>query len=206
MDQDTEDRYGELLSVADTNDSKCRWTPKKRRFCYFMARLGNSQEATERSGYTNREYGTILMQEPAVKLQVQKELRTLLQAETENEDSVIARWARWAQVDIGEYFEKNWDLRNLGDLSEGARKCIKKVKITINQFGRNVDFELHDAHKANNDLAIMMGLLGKVDDSRQAPEETAKTIRTMLKEMNEVDGIQEPQMESVPRTGTKRTH
>lgn len=206
MDQDTEDRYGELLSIADVEDTKCRWTPKKRRFCYFMARLGNAREASERSGYTNPEYGNVLMMEPGVRLMVQKELRTLLQAETENEDSVVARWARWAQVDIGDYFTKDWELNDIQALTPDQRKCIKKVKITLNAFGRNVDFELHDAHKANNDLAFMMGLLGKVEEGKMPAEETAKTIREMLKEMNDVDGLQKPPLESVKQTGSKKPH
>jgi len=201
LDEITEDRYGELLSIEDNTNPKFRWTPKKRRFCYYMGRLGSVREATTRAGYTNPEYGNILMMEPAVRLQVQHEVRAVLRAESENEETVIARWARWAQVDIGHYFKNDWDLVDIDQLTEGQRKCIKKVKITQNQFGRNVDLELHDAHKANNDLAVMMGILGKAEEGKLPPEEQAKTIQQMLKEMREVDGLQEPPLES----GTKRT-
>lgn len=206
IDGDVLDRYGELLSIEDQNHPKYRWTPKKRRFCYFMARLGSAKDAATRAGYINPEYGSLLMMEPPVRLQIQHEVRALLRAESENEESVVGRWAQWAQVDIGDYFEENWELRTIADLSEDQRKCIKKVKITQNQFGRNVDLELHDAHKANNDLAMMMGILGKLDESKQPPEEAAKTIREMLQEMNEVDGLQEPPLEVRAKRTDKTTH
>jgi hypothetical protein len=201
---DDEARYEELLSVP-VPDKPTRWTTKKRRFCYHMARLGNASEASERAGYLNRDYGSILMGEDIVKEEVQKELRSLLDAETENEESVIARWVRWASVDVGDYFAEGWALNDISQLTEGQRKCIKKVKITHNQWGRQIDFELHDAHKANNDLAVMMGLLGKVEEGKTTPEETAKSIRQMLHEMEGVDGLQKPGLAS--STGQpKRTH
>lgn len=203
----TEDRYGELLSIEDSETPNFRWTPKKRRFCYYMSRLGNVKEATTRAGYANAEYGNTLMMEPPVRLQVQHEVRYLLRAESENEETVIARWARWAQSDVGDYFAEGWHLNDIDALTDEQRKCIKKVKIAHNQFGRNIDFELHDAHKANNDLAMMMGLLGKsTEDAKLPPEEQAKTIQQMLKEMREADGIQEPPLESGDKRTTKVTH
>jgi hypothetical protein len=206
VDGVTEDRYGELLSIEDRNDPKFRWNMKKRRFCYYMARLGSVKEATSRAGYLNPEYGNILMMENPIRMQVQHELRYLLRAESENEETVIGRWARWAQVDIGHYFDAGWELKDIAKMTEGQRKCVKKVKITNNQFGRNVDLELHDAHKANNDLAMMMGILGKLDEGKMPAEEQAKTIQQMLKEMREVDGLQEPPLESDPKPADTTTH
>lgn len=206
MANNDETRYGELLSVVDEKDPKTRWTPKKRRFCFWMARLGNAVEASQRAGYQGEKYGNTLMMEAGVRHQVQMELRSLLSAEAENEDTVVARWARWANADIGDYFDVGWQLRDIGELGEESRKCIKKVKITENQFGRNIDFELHDAHRANNDLAVMMGLLGKTDDGKKPAEETAKSIQQMLKEMQEVDGLQEPVLEGSTESGSTRTH
>jgi hypothetical protein len=199
-----DDENSAILSIPDLTEMSYRWTAKKARFCYFFARLGNTNEAAERAQVNPATASGWLSDQP-IRDEIQKQVRNLLTSQGENEESVIARWAQWADVDIGDYFEDEWNLKSLDDLTPVQRKCIKKVKISQNQFGKNIDIELHDAHKANNDLATMLGILGKSDTADQPPEETAKSIQQMLREMQATDAL-EPEDASRAADGSKTTH
>ena len=196
----------ELLSIPDKREPTYRWTVKKEKFCYHYARMGVAETAEKAAGYESVGYGSALLTQRPIRDQVQKEIRNLLRSQGENEDSVIARWARWADADIGDYFDEGWALKDISTLSETARKCIKKVKITHNAHGRNIDFELHDAAKENINLANMMGILKDTGEESESAEQQAKSIKQMLQEMNEVNGLQEPQVESRPRGKSQTTH
>lgn len=179
------------LSVPDELHKDFRWTTGRREFCYHMARLGDSKKAAEAAGMSPTS-GPYLFQLEPVRAVIEKELHRLLRVSAENEESVIARWSLWADADIGDYFHGNYELRPLDELTADQRRCIKKVKVSHNARGdRNIELELHDQHKANNDLAVMMGLLGKGDNDTTPPEETASAIQRALQEMNEVNGLQE---------------
>lgn len=183
----------ELLSVPDQTDANFRWTVKKYRFVYHMARLGNATEAAKRSGYATADYGAVLMAQLPVRMAVQYEVRTILNAEHENEETVISRWHQWANVNIKEFFDEGWELKDITSLPDELTRCIKKVTVRQTQHGRDVNFEIQDAARANTDLANFMGMLSK-DGETAPPEETAKSIKQMLDEMKEVDA-QEPSME-----------
>lgn len=185
------DQDHELLAIADRDTPSFQWTLKRERFCYFFARTGKITKAAELAGFSAESdwAGKLLDLEP-IRARVRQEVRNLLTANSENEETVIARWSNWANADIGDYFEADWQLKDITQLSEEQRRRIKKVKITHNQYGRNIDFELHDAAKANNDLANMFGLLRNEDEDAPA-EETAKSIRELLRMMEEADGLTE---------------
>jgi hypothetical protein len=179
------------LSIPDDLHKDFRWTTGRREFCYHMARLGDAKKAAEAAGMSPTS-GPYLFQLEAVRAVVEKELTRLLRVSGENEESVIARWSMWADSDVGDYFIGDYQLRPLDELTKEQRQCIKKIKISHNARGdRNVDIELHDQHKANNDLAVMMGLLGKGDNDTTPPEETANAIQRALQEMNDVNGLRE---------------
>lgn len=179
------------LSIPDDFDKKFRWTTGRREFCYHMARLGDTKKAAEAAGMSPTS-GPYLFQLQPVRDVIETELRRMIRATGENEESVVARWSMWADSDVGDYFIGDYQLRPLDDLSKEQRQCIKKIKISHNARGdRNVDLELHDQHKANNDLAVMMGLLGKGDNDTTPPEETAHAIQRALQEMKSVNGLQQ---------------
>ena len=192
------------LSIPDEINTDFNWTTGRREFCYHMARLGDAKKAAEAAGMSPTS-GPYLFQLEAVRRVVEVELRRLLRVSGENEESVIARWSLWADSDVGDYFIGDYQLVPLDQLTKEQRQCIKKIKITHNARGeRNVDLELHDQHKANNDLAVMMGILGKGDNDTTPPEETAASIQRVLQEMNSVNGLQEPG-DGVEAAGQKRT-
>lgn len=190
--------------VTFSDEKNFRWSVKRVKFCYWMARLGVATEAAAKAGI-HESTATELMQREQIQAKIADELRNLLRAQCENEDTVLARWSLWANVDPGLFFDKGWELKDISELSEDARKCIKKVKLTENQFGRNVDLEFHDAHRANNDLANVLGMLHREGESED-PEDTARNIADMLKEMREKDGLQEPPLESREGQKPHRTH
>lgn len=186
------------LSIPDDFDKDFRWTTGRREFCYHMARIGDTKKAAEAAGMSPTS-GPYLFQLEPVRRVVEKELHRLLRVSAENEESVIARWSLWADADIGDYFVNDYQLRPLDELTTDQRKCIKKVKVSHNARGdRNIEIELHDQHKANNDLAVMMGLLGKGDSDTTPPEETASAIQRALQEMSAVNGLQESDGEKEP--------
>jgi len=195
----------DLLSVPSANNPDFRWSLKREKFCYHFARMGHLGKAEQAAGFAPNSCSNFLMIDE-IRERVQQEVRNLLRSAGENEDSVIARWAKWADVDMGDYFSSGWELKDIDSLSEDARKCIKKVKISNNQFGRNIDFELHDASQANIHLANMMGILKNDDGAGASAEEKAKSIKQMLQEMNEVNGLKEPTLEGSAGDEPKVTH
>ena len=202
----SEEDTGELLSVEDSKTPGFRWTVKKEKFCYHMARMGVVSEAEKAAGYSPGGAIPAMVQQP-IRDRIQKEVRALLRSAGENEDTVIARWAMWADADIGDYFEPGWILKDVTELNEDQRKCIKKVKITHGREGeRNIDFELHDQSAANVHLANMFGLLSKDGEGSRTPEETAKSIKQILQEMDEVNGLTKPELESGAGRTPKVTH
>ena len=114
--------------------------------------------------------------------------RTCLTVSSESPDSVIARWAVWANANAASLFNDDYSLKNLNAIPEAQRRCIKKIKVTNTPHGRNVEVEMFDAQKANSELAQMFGLLGKGDQDTTPPEETAKLIHTAIKEIDRLDG------------------
>ena len=204
------------LSIPDEFHKDFRWTTGRREFCYHMARMGDTKKAAEAAGMSPTS-GPYLFQLEAVRDVVQLELARLLRVAGENEECVIARWSRWADVDIGDFFAipeapngdpnqviDHFEIKPFSQLTKEQRQCIKKIKVTRGANGRNIEFEVHDAHKANNDLAQMMGLLGRGDTDATPPEELAASIQRTLQEMQNVNGLQQPEGDSEEAADTSR--
>lgn len=184
----------ELLSVEDSADGSFRWTLKKREFCHHFVECGNAAEAQRRAGYQTEQYGNVLLTQGPIRREVARLLRAKLRAQNENEDSVIARLHRWAETDPGDFFHAGWILKDVSELSEDQRKCIKKVTIREHQHGRDVNLEFYDAAKANNELAVILGMVRTADEIPVPPEDTAKAIQKLLQQMDERDAV-EPEVQ-----------
>lgn len=63
------------------------------------------------------------------------------------------------------------------DLSERARRAIKKVKVTPTEFGNQVEIEMHDKLSALRILARAEGLLDGGDDQDKRPSLVGINIR-----------------------------
>jgi len=187
----------ELISFPDQEDPKFRWTTKKRRFVQLMARLGEVDTARERAGFTTAGYGSVLMAQMPIRSAVMKEVRVLLNAQMESEESVLDRWHLWANSNAKDYFDANWELKDISTLTDEQARCIKKVIIRQTAHGRDVNLELYDASRANENLANFMGML-KTDGELVAPEETAKTIKQMLEAMRETNATEPPMEAGTP--------
>lgn len=187
------DREGNLIELETVDDPGFRWTAKSRRFVRLLARLGNAGEAAIRAGYSKNFKPSVLTNRPTVRAALAYEIRQLADAELESAESIITRASRWANINPGDYFVDDWQLKAPEELSEDQAKCIKKVKRTVNQHGVNIEVEFHDAMRANEQLARILGLLGPETDS-QAPDETARAIKRYLSLIDEADGLapQEP--------------
>jgi len=193
----------ELFSVPDFTMPEFRWTVKRQEFVYHVARHGNGYQAARDAGMADKSSEWLLKQQ-AVRDAVQEEIANQLAASKESEESVIARWAMWAKADVCSIFNADWTLKSMEKIPDAQRKCIKKIKVTHSAHGRNIEVEMFDAHKANNDLAQMMGLLGKGDNDTTPPEETAKQLQSALQEMRILDGDSVP-VETPSGSGSEET-
>lgn len=177
-----------LLSIPDPVEREFRWTVKRRAFVYHLARRGNIQQAAADSGFSPLTGESLIKKQP-IRDAVQVEIARQISAAAESEESVIARWATWANGDVCKIFNNDWTLKSKNEIPDETLRCIKRVKVTVTAHGRNVDVELFDAHRANNDLAQLMGLLIKGDSDASTPEETARLIRSAVQEIDELDGL-----------------
>lgn len=178
----------DFLSVADMVAPDFRWTPQRWEFVYHVSRSGNAYDAARQAGYVEKHAEYLIKQQP-IRDAIQEEIARQLAACAETEESVIARWARWANANPCVLFNDDWTLKPLKDIPQEVRRCVKKIKITHNAHGRNTEVEFHDAHRANNDLATMMGLLGKGDSDTTPPEETAQQLQKALQAIKELNGV-----------------
>lgn len=173
----------------NVNDEKMfRWTVKRRDFVSQYARTGAIEQASLNAGLS-RQTGSKLIKYQTVRTAIQVEVAKLLLVVAESPESVIARWAAWASADVSKIVNEDWSLKPLSEIPDAQRRCIKKVKVTNTAHGRNIELEMFDAHKANNDLAQMMGLLGRGDADTVPPEETAKQLQQALQEIKNLDAL-----------------
>ena len=184
-----------LSEPSDQNNGKnFRWTIRRRRFCHNLVRNGGQvSKAALDAGYATREEGTHLLQLPPIKKYIEIDLRNHLDAEAVTEDSVITRWATWADVDISDYVEKDRRKKRRGqvrmkspwNVNAQARKCIKKLTVKdLDDGAQELTIEFHDAMKANEKLAQVLGLMAADrDDKNVNAEETARDIFDAIQEM-----------------------
>jgi len=74
------------------------------------------------------------------------------------------------------------------DLSERARRSIKRVKVTPTQFGNQVEVEMHDKISALRLLAKVEGLTGQEDEQDKRPSLVGINLRGPKEIEGETDG------------------
>lgn len=185
----------EQLQENTPKVKKHRMTPMKMAFVYHLARTGRVRKAAEMAGYspnTAEVRGSNLLAEQIVQDALAEEIRRVCKAEGVSEEAVIARAASWAEANMADYFHGDWNaLKAPEELTEEQQKRIKKVKVTQGEYGATIDLELHDAMKANTELAKYLGMLDKHDESDMPSlEKMAEDLRHTLSAMDEVEGVE----------------
>jgi phage terminase small subunit len=193
----------ETVGLSEPSDQKngknFRWTIKRRRFCHNLVRNGGQiGKAATDAGYNTTEEGTYLLRLPQIKKYIEIDLRNHLDAEAVTEESVITRWANWASVDISDYVEKDRRVKRRGqvrmrspwNVDAQARKCIKKLTVKdLDDGAQELTIEFHDAMKANEKLAQVLGLMAADrDDKTVNAEETAREIFDAIQQMRGMYG------------------
>ena len=187
-----------LSEPSDTKKGKTfRWTIKRRRFCHNLVRNGGQiGKAALDAGYAGVEEGTYLLKLPQIRKYIELDVRNHLDAEQVTEESVLAKYATWMNTDVGQFFEvvrqvgkpNRMRMKAIDKLTPEARSCIKKLK--FDKEGHLAEFELHDAFKATDKLAQVLGLLQPDRDQQVLDAEaTARDIYAALQEMEELDGL-----------------
>jgi phage terminase small subunit len=213
------DERGNLTTSLDDD---YRWNIKKRRFCYYAPRCESLAEAAERAGYVEVHKAVQrLMKDAPIRAAIEYELRACLRAETVNEETVIARWANWAEGNVLDYFEfidipmgegdrvlRQIQVRDISTLPGSVQRRVKKLTVTNTQHGQTINLELEDRAKANDRLAQVVGLLQERSDDR-TPKDSAESIRNAVAAMDAADSGQDPDAEmdgDAPTPGTGSTH
>lgn len=191
----------ETVGLSETSNGKTfRWTIRRRRFCHALVRNGgNLAKASEEAGYASENEGSRLLRFAQVRKYIEIDMRNHLASESVTEESVIARWANWASLDIAEYFEKDTRkgrryqvrVKEPWKISERARQRIKKFTVKELEGGQELTFEFHDPMKANEKLAILLGLMQPDRDQQGIDADaTARDIYETLRAMEELDGLE----------------
>lgn len=157
----------------------------------------------------------LLSREP-IRRAIQKHLRDHLTRHALSQDSIVASWVSWwkaspydfvkvsllealrdadgnivkdenGQTVMNPFGASALVAKGPDELTPEQKRCVKKLKITNNQFGQNVEVELHDASAALDRLARLAGLVDK--DSGDSPSDVAQSVRNALAEMMMVDGL-----------------
>ena len=106
-----------------------------------------------------------------------------------------------AKLDTGDFFNKNWALKDVRDLTEEQRKCIKKVKVreTYNEntgvSTSYTEIEWHDKQKAIDQLDRLFGIskqdLSSVDEIFGGISKLIEYSRPEIREYDYANGYQE---------------
>ncbi len=194
------DEQGNLLTVGVTGSS-FRWTVRRRKFVYHYPRVnGDAVEAARRAGFKDPYGGSRLLEVAEIKAAIEYELRHMLLKEGENEETIIGRWARWAQGNIYDYWIAEPDgrggvgrmaLKNPESLTEEQKLAVKKLKVKDTQYGQDIELELEDRSKANDRLAEVHGILSKDGNKGMTPDEYAQLIRSAVDQMDAIDALDE---------------
>lgn len=144
-----------------------------------------------------------LIKHPGFVVVCQRIHEYVLQKAAESEDSVIARLANWAQADVYDFF--TWRegiepgtmaelrLKDVSNMPKFMRQRVKSIesKTTVNAAGErttNYKLEVHDAMRANIELAKLLGIGGVATEDA---EDVANAIYEFLQEVEGIRAVED---------------
>lgn len=137
---------------------KLQLNSKQRKFCTEFIKDYHLENASARAGFTPT-YG--------YKLILKKEIQRCIQlmqicndAYTNlTEENLVGQMALWCNADITDYFDNNWNLKPLAQLTPEQRCCIQNIKCKVDRDGNTeVTLSLVDKMKANVNIGKTYGL------------------------------------------------
>lgn len=187
-----------------------RWTYARRRAVQVYARTGDWNEACRSSGLPSENWRS-WHDHPEVVDYTEREFRAAMSAAEESETNVLQRLVSWANGNVYDYLEFDHGvmrgdhgvrIKDPAKIPKAKQQRVKKISVTAGQFGQSVTVELYDAMKANEMLAKFFGLLTTEDPEKElTAAEKAKSLRDLVRQMRDVDGISDADKGS-PETTT----
>jgi phage terminase small subunit len=153
------------------------------------------------AGYSKKNaaaIGSNLLQNPHVQNAIQKEIDKRMNRLDIQQDMVISELFKLAFSDISQFVSWSPDgvvLKSSDELPAYASSCVSEVSQSVNQFGNNIKFKLHDKTKALELLARHLGMFtDKVEVNAKVvrkDEQKYHIIQEVISQPEVVDRIRE---------------
>ena len=161
------------MNFAKRGINKDRLTDRQRMFCEAYLESMNVVQAAKEAGYKNKSAGHKLINHPLVKVYIGNELRKRSESHRLTAVEVLKHLTNALFLDPAEFFRFDHNgvycLKNLADIPEDIRRCIKRWKVRTRTYGRGdesatemtVEVELMDKDHC---LEMAMKHLGMLND------------------------------------------
>lgn len=137
---------------------KLQLNSKQRKFCFEFIKDYNTEKASERAGFSST-YGYKLLNKNEIRHCIQLLQITMIAYQGISEETLMGQMAIWCNADITDFFENDWSLKPLNQLTAEQASCIQSVKCKVDRFGNTeVNITLVDKMKANMALGRTYGL------------------------------------------------
>lgn len=137
---------------------KLQLNSKQLKFCSEFIKDYNTEKASERAGFSST-YGYKLLNKNEIRHCIQLLQTTMIAYQGITEESLMGQMAIWCNADITEFFNNEWSLKPLDQLTAQQASCIQSVKCKVDRFGNTeVNITLVDKMKANVALGRTYGL------------------------------------------------
>jgi len=169
------------------------WTRPRQIFVSLYVATNGDAKTAARDAKLEEDPEELLACESVITAIEQMQEQIMMRA-FENRDSILARLANWAEANVMDFIDmetvttsdgprivgiKPKDLRAL---PRHMQQRVKSLKVTYNARGdAQWALEVHDAPKANAELAKLLGI-DKADDGDMTAADLAEAIHAMLKE------------------------
>lgn len=115
---------------------------------YYLGEANlNATEAAKLAGYssnTARQQGSRMLTNVNIKKYIQSKSSEILESIGVTQEKVLAEIAKIAFTDITEFFNDDWSLKKVGEISKGKTGAIKSIKKSEN----GASIQMHDKIKA----------------------------------------------------------
>ena len=183
-----------LLGTVD--DNGFIWTVPRQMFVRLYVATGDAVAAARDAKLPDDENTEELLQHKSVQEAIGHLHEQVLRRIHETEDTIVSRLSNWAESNPADYLDfallpdgtinlGQTKLKDLRKMPRHMQQRLKKFKVTRTAQGdTNFEFEMHDAMKANLELARILGV-------GQEESEDAKTLAEQLfawkQEMEQLD-------------------
>ena len=173
------------------------WTVPRQIFVRLYVATGDPVAAARDSKLPDGDTAEALLQEQSVKEAIEALHAKVLSRVYESDDTVISRLSNWAEVNVDDYLTygllpdgtinmASLKLKNLKAMPRHMQQRLKKIKVTRTAQGdTNFEFEVHDAMKANLELARILGVGSEGEEDAKSMAEQMWAWRQEMESLDD---------------------